>query len=57
MLQVKSKIVLISKIVYEKRDGIHGVKYCIRDDDVGWTPVVGKRNALSALASSDNFSK
>ena len=51
MLEVKSKMALISNPVqtlhnnnnYEKRDGIHGVKYCNGDDGEGWTPVVGKR--------------
>ena len=30
-----------TEIAYEKRGGIHGVKYCNGDDDEGWTPVVG----------------
>lgn len=28
--------------MYEKKDNAHGVNY-VRDDEEGWTPVIGKR--------------
>lgn len=34
---------LCSNVKYDKKDGVHGVSYCLEDGDNGWTPVRSKR--------------